>query len=103
MYKFEDNLLNTIKNIEFKDVKCNFQSKLRKDIMSIKKSDRLYMYVPADKTNYYQMKDDYTTPQRKYPGGVLSSKVYPGTCRWNGSQNQPPGITMTPSSVQKLV
>ena len=36
-------------------------------------------------------------------GGVLSTKVYPGTCRWNGSQNQPPGITMTPYSVQKLV
>ena len=30
------------------------------------------------------------------PGGVLSTKVYPGTCRWNGSQNQPPGIMMTP-------
>ena len=36
-------------------------------------------------------------------GGVLSTKVYPGTCRWNGSQNQPPGIKMTPYSVQKLV
>ena len=30
------------------------------------------------------------------PGGVLSTKVYPGTCRWNGSQNQPPGITIIP-------
>ena len=29
-------------------------------------------------------------------GGVLSTKVYPGMCRWNGSQNQPPGIMMTP-------
>ena len=37
------------------------------------------------------------------PRGVLSTKVYPGTCRWNGSQNQPLGITMTPYSVQKLV
>ena len=37
------------------------------------------------------------------PGGVLSTKVYPGTCRRNGSQNQPPGIKMTPYSVQKLV
>ena len=36
-------------------------------------------------------------------GGVLSTKVYLVTCRWNGSQNQPPGITMTPYSVQKLV
>ena len=33
-------------------------------------------------------------------GGVLSMKVYPGTYRWNGSQNQP--ITMTPYLVQKL-
>ena len=30
---------------------------------------------------------------RVNPRGVLSTKVYPGTCRWNGSQNQPPGIT----------
>ena len=38
-----------------------------------------------------------------FPRGVLITKVYPGTCCWNGSQNQPPGITMTPYSVQKLV
>ena len=37
------------------------------------------------------------------PVGVLSTKVYLGTCRWNGSQNQPLGKTMTPYSVQKLV
>ena len=36
-------------------------------------------------------------------GGVLSTKVYPGTCHWNGSQNHPSGITITPYSVQKLV
>ena len=43
------------------------------------------------------------TPLLDPGGGDLSTKVYPGTCRWNGSQNQPPGITMTPYSVQKLV
>ena len=37
------------------------------------------------------------------PRGVLSTSVCPGTCRWNGSQNQPPGITMTPYTVQKLL
>ena len=44
-----------------------------------------------------------TEPHPCPGGGVLSTKVYPGTCRWNGSQNQPLGITMTPYSVQKLV
>ena len=39
----------------------------------------------------------------KISRGVLITKVYPGTCHWNGSQNQPPGITMTPYSAQKLV
>ena len=29
-------------------------------------------------------------------GGGFSTNVYPGMCCWNGSQNQPPGITMTP-------
>ena len=31
-------------------------------------------------------------------GVVLSIKAYPEMCRWNGSQNEPPGITMTPHS-----
>ena len=37
------------------------------------------------------------------PGGFLVQRSIWGRGRWNGSQNQPPGITMTPYSVQKLV
>ena len=43
----------------------------------------------------------YTKRLAQITWGVLSTKVYPGRCSWNGSQNQPPGITMTPYSVQK--
>ena len=52
---FEDDILNLIQNIKFKDIKCKFQSKLRNDIKTtIKKPDSLL--IPADKTtNYYAM------------------------------------------------
>ena len=48
-------MLNLIQNIEFKDVKCNFQNEMHSDIKNkIKKPGRLL--VPADKTNnYYTM------------------------------------------------
>ena len=46
---FEDGMLNLIQNIEFKDVKCNFQNEMNSDIKNkIKKPDRLL--IPADKT-----------------------------------------------------
>ena len=52
---FEDAMLNLIQNIEFKDVKCNFQNQLNSDIKNkIRKPDSLL--IPADKTtNYYTM------------------------------------------------
>ena len=59
------------------------------------------------------LRSQHTTPQ---PSGLvsecpwpctqrggLSIKIYPGMCHWNGSQNQPPDIKMTPYSVQKLI
>ena len=49
---FEDGMLNLIQNIEFKDVKCNFQNEMNSDIKNkIKKPDRLL--IPADKTTNY--------------------------------------------------
>ena len=52
---FEDGMLNLKQNIEFKDVKCNFQNQLNSDIKNeIRKPDSLL--IPADKTtNYYTM------------------------------------------------
>ena len=60
MMKFEDDLLQTIENIQFRNVKSTFLSKLRNDVDNIKKSERLF--VPADKTsNYYKLdKSEYT-------------------------------------------
>ena len=48
-------MLDLIQNIEFKDVKCNFQNQLSSNIKDkIKKPDSLL--IPADKTtNYYKM------------------------------------------------
>ena len=52
---FEDGMLNLIQNIEFKDVKCNFQNEMNSDIKNkIKRPGSLL--IPADKTtNYYTM------------------------------------------------
>ena len=57
MKKFEDDLLNIIRNIEFKKVKCQFLSQLKQDAKTICSSDNIY--VPADKTsNYYKVKKE---------------------------------------------
>ena len=53
MKQFEDDLLNTIGNIEFKKVKCQFLSQLKQDAKTIYSSDNIY--VPADKTGYYKV------------------------------------------------
>ena len=54
MTGFEDDLLRVVENVQFKNVKCHFQSRLSKDVKSIKRSD--HMFVPADKTsNYYKL------------------------------------------------
>jgi hypothetical protein len=51
MTKYEEDLLKVIEKIEFRNVKCQFLSKLRNDIKSIRQSDKIS--VPADKTNNY--------------------------------------------------
>jgi len=54
MRAFEDGVITIIKNIEYKDVKCQFQQDLKKDISSIKNEDRLL--VKADKSvNFYKL------------------------------------------------
>lgn len=54
MRAFEEGMINIIKNIEYKDVKCQFQQDLKKDISSIKNEDRLF--VKADKSvNFYKL------------------------------------------------
>ena len=68
-----------------------------------------FLCLAVSKKQYFQLPTDLAWSHHIFVdkddtgGGVPSTKVYPGTCRWNGSQNQPPGITMTPYSVQKLV
>ena len=59
MTKFEEDLLKVIEKIEFRNVKCQFLSKLRNDVKSIRQSDKIF--VPADKTNnFYKLsKEEY--------------------------------------------
>jgi len=52
--KFEEDLMNIIKNIEFREVNNDFQNKMRDDIRQIKQCGKVV--VPADKsTNLYKM------------------------------------------------
>ena len=46
---FEEHLCNMVKNIKFRNVCSNFQSRLTNDVTKINKSPNLF--VPADKTN----------------------------------------------------
>ena len=54
MRPFEEGMINIIKNIAYKDVRCQFQQDLKKDISSIKNEERLF--VKADKSvNFYKL------------------------------------------------
>ena len=51
---FEEGMVQIIQNVQFKNVKCQFQKELNEDIKSIKNENRLF--VKADKsTNYYKL------------------------------------------------
>ena len=54
---FENDFTKMIKNIEFRKIKCTFQTKLMLNIKGIKKSNELL--IPADKLrNIYIVQDD---------------------------------------------
>ena len=54
---FEEDMSRMIENIKFRKVDNCFQKKLRQDIQTLKKSDKLY--IPADKTrNFYKLDTD---------------------------------------------
>ena len=59
LVQFESDLMDMIRNIEFRPVRNEFQARMREDITNIKNSDKVY--VSADKsTNLYKMdKTDY--------------------------------------------
>ena len=51
---YENRMLNMVKNVKFRDVKCNFQKKLSSDVKNVKRNNGLI--VPADKTtNFYKL------------------------------------------------
>lgn len=54
MRTFEERMINIMKNIAYKDVRCQFQQDLKKDMSSIKNEERLF--VKADKSaNFYKL------------------------------------------------
>jgi len=59
LVEFEKELIEIIPKLKFKNGMSNFQSKLKRDIKTIKESDKIY--VPADKTSnmYMITKEDY--------------------------------------------
>ena len=59
MTNFENDLLLTIKNIQFRHISSAFQEQLKKDIKEIRQSN--HFFVSADKSrNIYEMnKEDY--------------------------------------------
>ena len=59
MVKFESDLLDMIKNIEFRNTRDQFQRQLKDDIKKINSSTKAF--IPADKTtNLYKLdKDEY--------------------------------------------
>ena len=51
---FEEGMVQIIQNVEFKNMKCQFQKELNEDIKLIKNENRLF--VKADKsTNFYKL------------------------------------------------
>ena len=48
---FAQDILHLIRNLEYRKVRCNFQSDLKKFIADVKKSGKVY--VPCDKTRGY--------------------------------------------------
>eukprot|EP00794_Sanderia_malayensis_P007476 gene7476-biopygen6026 len=51
---FENDLLNMVKHIQFRNIHDNFQDQLRKDIQKINRSTKAF--IPADKTtNFYEL------------------------------------------------
>ena len=73
MDKFQTDLLEMVRNIEFRNVKDKFQDKLNEDINRINKSSKAF--IPADKTsNFYELnkeqhekllRDSITTTYKK--------------------------------------
>ena len=58
--KFEADVYNMIKNIEFRHIRDDFQDQLQEDIKKINNSTKAF--IPADKTaNYYQIEKLRTT------------------------------------------
>ena len=56
MKPFEDNLLDSIKEIEYRTISCQFQNELKNDISSKINSNKDALLVKADKTtNYYKL------------------------------------------------
>lgn len=76
MKKFEEDMLTMTENIQFGNTRCQFLSKLNKDVQHIKQSESLF--IPADKTNNY-----YKLPKEEYHKLLkdnVTSKYKRSTC-----------------------
>ena len=54
MKSFEEGMTNIIRSISYKHSRCHFQEDLKKDIVTVRNEDRIF--VKADKsTNFYKL------------------------------------------------
>ncbi|KAK3749995.1 hypothetical protein QZH41_000415 [Actinostola sp. cb2023] len=72
MKKFEDGMISIIQNINFQDVKCQFQQDLKEDIKSVKndkhlfvKADKSINFHKLDTSKYNQLLNDNVTKTYK--------------------------------------
>ena len=56
---FENDMMKMIKNIEFRKIKCTFQTKLMSDIKKINESNVLLISADKSRNVYLIQKDDY--------------------------------------------
>ena len=87
--KFESDVYDMIKNVEFRQVHDDFQDKLKHDIKKINNSAKAF--IPADKTtNYYEV--DKTTHDKLLMDNITSTYKKASASTINAINNEPKNI-----------
>ena len=59
LVKFEEDLMNMIKNVSFKNIRNDFQDKLRADLTTVKSSNKAFVFADKTRNSYKMGKDTY--------------------------------------------
>ena len=86
---FESDLLKMVKNIEFRNTSCEFQSRMKQDVRAMRESGKTL--TPADKTSnmyrlskeqYNQMKTNAVTSKYKKASDKIKEKIEKGSVKF---------------------